>query len=74
MSILEGRVDPVSSTPREAGSTDTAGAKGVQIVDWEGYRKIDRNEVARGATKGKPREKLVDISEMLKIAKADRGQ
>lgn len=42
--------------------------KEVQIVDWDGYRRIDRDEVARGATKGKPREKLVDIGRMLDIA------
>ena len=58
----------------EAGSTETAGAERVQVVDWEGYRKIDRDEVARGATKGKPREKLVDITQMLKIAGADGGE
>lgn len=74
LSALKGGLDPTSSTLREAGSTETAGAKRVQIVDWEGYRKIDRDEVARGVTKGKPREKLVDINEMLKIAEADRGQ
>lgn len=63
-----------SASKREAGSTGTAGAERVQIVNWDGYRKIDRDEVARGATKGKPREKLVDISQMLKIAGADNGQ
>lgn len=63
-----------ASTICEAGNTETAGADRVHVVNWEGYRKIDRDEVARGATKGKPREKLVDISQMLKIAGADSGQ
>lgn len=73
LSVLTGRLGSTSKL-REAGSTETAGAERVQVVNWEGYQKIDRDEVARGATKGKPREKLVDISQMLKIAGADRGQ
>ncbi|CAM9354694.1 unnamed protein product [Ectocarpus sp. 13 AM-2016] len=42
----------------------------VQVVDWDGYQRINRDEVARGAMKGKPREKFVDVEEMLSIAKA----
>ncbi|CAN0521989.1 unnamed protein product, partial [Scytosiphon promiscuus] len=71
-SVLTGGLG--SASKREAGSTGTADAKRVQIVNWDGYRKIDRDEIARGAAKGKPREKLVDISQMLKIAEADSGQ
>lgn len=56
------------SGPDTGRSSETTGAKNVQIVDWEGYREIDREEVARGALKGKPREKLVDIRQMLEIA------
>lgn len=37
-------------------------------VDWEGYKRIDEEEVARGCLKGKPREKIVDVAEMLDIA------
>lgn len=44
--------------------------KKVQRVDWDGYQRINRDEVARGAMKGKPREKLVDVEEMLSIATA----
>lgn len=32
--------------------------------------KIDAEEVARGAAAGKPREKVVSVEEMLKIARA----
>ncbi|CAN0562568.1 unnamed protein product, partial [Ectocarpus sp. 12 AP-2014] len=42
----------------------------VQVVDWDGYQRINRDEVARGALKGKPREKFVDVEEMLSIATA----
>lgn len=39
-----------------------------KVVDWEGYKRIDDEEVARGMVKNKPREKVVSIDEMLDIA------
>ena len=43
------------------------------LVDWAGYKAIDAAEVSLGAAHGKPREKLVDIDEMLKIAAKAAG-
>lgn len=43
-------------------------AKGVQTVSYEDWKKIDRIECERGARLGKPREKIVDLAEMLEIA------
>lgn len=37
-------------------------------VTWEGWVKIDKEECERGKKLGKPREKIVDVSEMIKIA------
>ncbi|XP_051153921.1 NADPH:adrenodoxin oxidoreductase, mitochondrial-like isoform X2 [Leptopilina boulardi] len=42
--------------------------KGIQIVTYEDWEKIDKIETERGKIIGKPREKIVDISEMLEIA------
>lgn len=42
--------------------------KHVQVVEWEGWKKIDEFEVAQGAKVSKPREKVVDIRQMLEIA------
>lgn len=36
-------------------------------MDFGGWEKIDEVEVERGAKLGKPREKILDISEMLQI-------
>lgn len=36
-------------------------------VDFEGWEKIDRVETERGKGVGKPREKIVDVAEMLEI-------
>ncbi|KAF2980481.1 hypothetical protein EK904_006055 [Melospiza melodia maxima] len=44
--------------------TITSGVRPVSFSDWE---KIDAAEVARGKAAGKPREKIVDPAEMLRI-------
>ena len=46
-----------------------ADAQQIQIVDWDGYQRINQNEIAHGELKGKPREKIVDVGQMLEIAK-----
>ncbi|KAL7287110.1 hypothetical protein TKK_0018728 [Trichogramma kaykai] len=42
--------------------------RGINVVDYHGWEKIDHEERKRGKSVGKPREKIVEISEMLKIA------
>lgn len=44
-------------------------AKGIQIVLYEDWQKIDRVEQERGKQLGKKREKIVNIAEMLEIVK-----
>jgi adrenodoxin-NADP+ reductase len=44
------------------------GGDGEQIVTWDRWLRIDKEETARGQVKGKPREKIVDVQEMLKVA------
>lgn len=41
--------------------------RGIPIVNWEGWKKIDELEVRRGKTLNKPREKITDINEMLNV-------
>lgn len=42
--------------------------KGIQYVTYSDWKKIDKVECERGAKLGKPREKIVSITEMLNIA------
>lgn len=42
--------------------------QGKQVVTWEGWRRIDQAESEAGKSKGKPREKITSIPEMLRIA------
>ncbi|KAH8371032.1 hypothetical protein KR093_005951, partial [Drosophila rubida] len=39
-----------------------------RVVTWEGWQRIDKHETEAGKAKGKPREKIVSIAEMLRIA------
>ena len=41
-----------------------------RVVTWDDFRRIDQSECAAGAAQGKPREKIVDVHEMLRVAKA----
>lgn len=42
--------------------------KGIQVVSYSDWEKIDKVECERGEKLGKPREKIVDVNEMLEIA------
>ena len=42
--------------------------KGIPIVTYSDWRKIDKAECERGAELGKPREKITDVKKMLEIA------
>ncbi|RMF15278.1 MAG: NADP oxidoreductase [Candidatus Dadabacteria bacterium] len=41
--------------------------RGVRVVDWDDYTKIDAAEVARGQASGKVREKFVSVADMLAV-------
>ncbi|XP_053682905.1 NADPH:adrenodoxin oxidoreductase, mitochondrial [Sabethes cyaneus] len=41
---------------------------GRRVVTWAGWQAIDKEECRRGTQQGKPREKIVSLDEMLRIA------
>jgi hypothetical protein len=43
-------------------------ARGVRVVSFADYRRIDAAEKARGAERGKVRDKLTRVSDMLAVA------
>ncbi|EDW90008.1 NADPH:adrenodoxin oxidoreductase, mitochondrial [Drosophila yakuba] len=57
-----------------ANALDTSSAKpgydadGKRVVTWDGWQRINDFESAAGKAKGKPREKIVSIEEMLRVA------
>jgi ferredoxin--NADP+ reductase len=54
--------------PARAAVLDLLASRGVRVVSYAQWRAIDAAEVARGAAAGKPREKFVDVDEMLSAA------
>lgn len=44
--------------------------KGVNYVPFSGWQKIDSEEKLRGQLKGKPRDKITDWEELLRVANA----
>jgi len=47
---------------------DILQARKVQTVDWDGYRRIEAEELRRRRSESQPREKIVDRESMLRIA------
>jgi ferredoxin--NADP+ reductase len=54
--------------PSREAVLDLLASRGVRVVSYAQWRAIDAAEVARGAAVGKPREKFVDVDEMLSAA------
>jgi ferredoxin--NADP+ reductase len=53
--------------PGAAGLANLQGGQGPRVVSYSDWHTIDRAEVARGAPKGKPREKFTRVAEMLRL-------
>lgn len=66
--IVEKSIDDKDLKPGSLEILKKIHEKGIQIVNFEDWEKIDEEEKARGKSKEKPREKIVSVKEMLKIA------
>jgi ferredoxin--NADP+ reductase len=51
--------------PDRAAVFDFLVSKGVRVVNYDDWRRIDAAEIERGKRVGKPREKFVDVQEMI---------
>jgi ferredoxin--NADP+ reductase len=54
-------------SPDSAPLRDLLAARGVRVVTFEDWRRIDAAEVERGTAKGKPREKFVSVPDMVRF-------
>ena len=59
-------LDARALPPREAIDEILRG-RGVQLVSFQDWKQLDDVEVARGARRGAPRDKIVDVESMLRI-------
>lgn len=53
--------------PDSAALTELLEGRGVRVVTFADWQRIDAVEVERGRAKGKPREKIVSVDEMLSV-------
>ncbi len=58
---------PACEEPSRDAVSALLAERGVRVVSYEDWRRIDAAEVARGAAVGKPREKFVRVDEMLAV-------
>ncbi|KAI5730086.1 hypothetical protein M8J76_009885 [Diaphorina citri] len=63
-----GRLNSDTKKPGSDFILDIVRSKGVPVVTWEGWKAIDKEETERGKLKGKPREKIISIEEMISVS------
>lgn len=61
-------LDPTSAKSGSCEILKILDSKNIRAVSFDDWEKIDKIEISRGKDVGKPREKIVDVSEMLDIA------
>jgi ferredoxin--NADP+ reductase len=60
------KLEPLPEAAAEHGAVPTLlGARGVRVVDYEEWRRLDAREVERGKPHGRPRVKFLRLEEML---------
>jgi ferredoxin--NADP+ reductase len=62
-----GKLGP-ASPPQQGDLAELLTARGVRVVDFAGWRRIDAEERRRGEAAGQTRCKIIDPSEMLRVA------
>ena len=62
-----GDVIPMGGLPTLKSLLLSRGVSPTSLLEWQGWLKVDAEELARGAAAGKTREKVTSVSEMLEI-------
>jgi len=65
-----GRIDTTMKRERFLNSLQS---RPIQLVNFEGWHRIDALEKTNGATSGKPREKITSVQAMLDVSKRERS-
>ncbi|CAB1338170.1 unnamed protein product [Coregonus sp. 'balchen'] len=66
----KGTLDVSTIKPGSQGVSVLLEKRGVKPVSFSDWEKINSEETRRGETRGKPREKMLDVGEMLQVARA----
>ncbi|CAL8282627.1 unnamed protein product [Merluccius merluccius] len=67
--INSGHLDVSTAKPGSQGVCPLLDKRGVKPVTFSDWEKINKEETRRGEAEGKPREKLLDVEEMLQVAR-----
>lgn len=65
--LNNGIIQPSSSHGGYGALMEVLNEKGIPTVNFRAWEKLDQEEILRGEKLGKPREKIVDVQEMLKV-------
>lgn len=71
--VSSGRVDVSQARPGHTAIVKLLNDRGVTTVSWKDWERIDAVEQSRGKKVGKPREKIVDVKEMLAVSLGTGG-
>ncbi|XP_021941049.1 NADPH:adrenodoxin oxidoreductase, mitochondrial isoform X2 [Zootermopsis nevadensis] len=66
--VCSGRVDASQARPGHTAVAKLLSDRGVTTVSWKDWERVDAVERSRGEKVGKPREKIVDVQEMLAVS------
>ncbi|XP_066292188.1 NADPH:adrenodoxin oxidoreductase, mitochondrial-like [Branchiostoma lanceolatum] len=66
--LTTGVLQPLSGVRGQEQIQPLLHKKGIQAVTFEDWNKIDSEETMRGEKVGKPREKIIEVKEMLEVA------
>ncbi|XP_076302095.1 NADPH:adrenodoxin oxidoreductase, mitochondrial-like [Lasioglossum baleicum] len=66
--LVSKELSNTENKPGFVGLSKILNQKGIQMISYNDWKKIDNVECERGKILGKPREKIVNINEMLEIA------
>lgn len=69
-SILEDLEGLDASSERDGNLKESLRARGVQVIDWDAYRRIDDKEKSLKRSEQQPREKITDLEELIETALA----
>ena len=72
--LQSGRVDVTQTKPGCSSISSLLSRRGVPVVSWSHWLQIDRVEQERGRKVGKPREKIVNVEEMLRVSVGSGGR
>ena len=62
---------PAPAKPTRADVRELLAGRGVRVVDWQGWSRLDAHEAERGACQGRDRAKLAELEAMLEVITGD---